>query len=359
MLKNKDIENKRLYECFGLNTQEELYEKIRLKDPIIKDLLVFLNNQKLNIDTKNEIIDNPIALIKSSQKYIKNQKPGDIRIVHCDSKNRIVFDEKVDFRSKIKFLRNFANNIYKYKTNSIFFIRDKRFENNSKILFYKKIFELSEYLGVNVLDEALIDNVDRTKISSLMKEDLSIIINKTTDEKIDNNNYPDFSRALDYNDFIKKYISKNIIGLNLEKDYEEINNLLKLGYQNISVEILGAIVVNDNKDILAIKDLSLGNVNSSIVNPVGFINFLHENIHSDGIIMFHNHPSGNSNPSRNDILITEKMHKIFNELDYKFYDHKITAKEKVYSIAKENSLNFSFDKLNVVKETKTEQEIKR
>lgn len=359
MRESDDIKNKRLYECFGLKSQEELFEKLTKKDPQVKDLLIFLENQKLNIDNKNKSIDCPEKLINFSKEYVKLQSPGEITIIHCDSKNRIVLDEKVNFKNKVKFLRGFANNIYKNKTNSIFVIRDKKIDSRTKLLFYKKIIEITEYLGIKVLDEAIIDNTDRTKISSFRDFTVSLKINPNEEKTNRYNSYTDFSKTLDYNEFIKKYISKNIIRLNLEKDYEEINTLLKLGYQNLNVEVMGALTVDEEKNILEIKDLSLGTVNQSLVNPSGFVNLLYENIKSDGILIFHNHPSGSSQPSREDLLITERLYKIFNSLDYKFYDHNIIAKEKVYSIAKENSLNFSFDKLNVVKETKKEQEIKR
>lgn len=52
-----------------------------------------------------------------------------------------------------------------------------------------------------------------------------------------------------------------------------------------------------------------------------------------GIILCHNHPSGNHNPSSEDISITQKLKAAASTLDIKLLDHVIVTDGKCYSMA--------------------------
>jgi len=52
-----------------------------------------------------------------------------------------------------------------------------------------------------------------------------------------------------------------------------------------------------------------------------------------GIILCHNHPSGNHNPSDEDIKITQKVKAAATTLDIKLLDHVIITDNKCYSLA--------------------------
>lgn len=54
---------------------------------------------------------------------------------------------------------------------------------------------------------------------------------------------------------------------------------------------------------------------------------------ASGIILFHNHPSGNTTPSDADIKLTTKMKEAGNILDISVLDHIIIAGNKFYSLA--------------------------
>ncbi|PKP39093.1 MAG: hypothetical protein CVT98_03320 [Bacteroidetes bacterium HGW-Bacteroidetes-15] len=56
-----------------------------------------------------------------------------------------------------------------------------------------------------------------------------------------------------------------------------------------------------------------------------------------GMILCHNHPSGNHNPSEDDIRITTKIREACNTLDIKLLDHLIVTNSKCFSMA-DNSL---------------------
>lgn len=52
-----------------------------------------------------------------------------------------------------------------------------------------------------------------------------------------------------------------------------------------------------------------------------------------GIILYHNHPSGNLTPSINDDKITERLHKAAKLIDCSLLDHLIITGDKYYSYA--------------------------
>lgn len=54
-------------------------------------------------------------------------------------------------------------------------------------------------------------------------------------------------------------------------------------------------------------------------------------IKTSGIILFHNHPSGNLNPSNEDIAITKKIKKACELFDINVLDHIILTRESHYS----------------------------
>ena len=51
------------------------------------------------------------------------------------------------------------------------------------------------------------------------------------------------------------------------------------------------------------------------------------------LVFVHNHPSGNPNPSQDDLTITKKLKKAAQAIDVSVHDHLIIAGNDVYSFA--------------------------
>ena len=60
--------------------------------------------------------------------------------------------------------------------------------------------------------------------------------------------------------------------------------------------------------------------------------------HACGIIISHNHPSGNLTPSNEDLQLTSKLKQAGTLLDIKLLDHVIFSSEGFYSFADEGLL---------------------
>lgn len=120
---------------------------------------------------------------------------------------------------------------------------------------------------------------------------------------------------------IKKYNINNPI---------DIFNYYKKIYQNKNQEEFYVIYLDTKNNVISHKLLFIGTLNKSIVHPREI--FKEAYIYSSAkIICIHNHPSGDPNPSKEDIEITRKINEIALIHDIKLLDHIIIGKYKYYS----------------------------
>ena len=59
-------------------------------------------------------------------------------------------------------------------------------------------------------------------------------------------------------------------------------------------------------------------------------------MNASGVILAHNHPSGNLHPSVPDKVITEKISKALDTMDINLLDHLIVTRDSYYSFADED-----------------------
>ena len=87
---------------------------------------------------------------------------------------------------------------------------------------------------------------------------------------------------------------------------------------------------NKNK-IVAAHEVSRGTLNTSMVHPREVFKpaVLHN---AAAIICFHNHPSGDPEPSREDIEITERLKNAGEILGIPVYDHIIVGDDRCVSL---------------------------
>lgn len=104
------------------------------------------------------------------------------------------------------------------------------------------------------------------------------------------------------------------------------------------VESMKVMLLNRASRVLGIADLSTGGTNGCLVDmKVVFQYAIKANASS--IILAHNHPSGNLNPSAADISITTKVNNAAKILDIQLLDHLILSPEdKYYSLSDEGDL---------------------
>lgn len=84
------------------------------------------------------------------------------------------------------------------------------------------------------------------------------------------------------------------------------------------------VCLSSANKIIRYEKISLGNLNSSVVHPREIFRTAIEN-NSASIILIHNHPSENPEPSNEDISITRKIVEAGKMMDIPVFDHIIIA----------------------------------
>jgi len=84
------------------------------------------------------------------------------------------------------------------------------------------------------------------------------------------------------------------------------------------------VCLNSSNKIIKYETISIGNLNSSVVHAREIFKAAIEN-NSASIILIHNHPSENPEPSNEDISITRKIVEAGKIMDIPVFDHLIIA----------------------------------
>ena len=120
-------------------------------------------------------------------------------------------------------------------------------------------------------------------------------------------------------DFQKKWFSNKKI--TSPEDVAEI--FIPLLRDEIKEKFI-VVCLNTANKIIKYEVVSVGNLNSSVVHPREVFKVAIDN-NSANIILVHNHPSGNPDPSNEDVLTTKKMIEAGTILDIQVFDHIIIA----------------------------------
>lgn len=125
-----------------------------------------------------------------------------------------------------------------------------------------------------------------------------------------------------------------------EKKIEQISSsndvflLLGSKLSELKHEEFWVIYLSRNNSILLQHKISQGGIAGTVID-VRLIAKKAIDVLASGIILVHNHPSGNTTPSKADIHITNKMVNAAKIIDCNVLDHIIIAGEKYYSFADE------------------------
>ena len=100
----------------------------------------------------------------------------------------------------------------------------------------------------------------------------------------------------------------------------------------LSKEVFKVLLLKSNNRIFKDVIVSSGNLNGSVVHSREIFKIAIDNL-AAGVILMHNHPSGNEKPSNEDIAITKKIVQSGEIIGIKVLDHLIIAGNKYFSFA--------------------------
>ena len=87
-------------------------------------------------------------------------------------------------------------------------------------------------------------------------------------------------------------------------------------------EVFAVVNLRTNGQPINMNIVSIGTLDSSLTNPREILKSMVLS-NAFAVMLFHNHPSGNLNPSREDFIITNRMNDICNLIGIKLWDHII------------------------------------
>jgi DNA repair protein RadC len=111
--------------------------------------------------------------------------------------------------------------------------------------------------------------------------------------------------------------------------------LPKLG--NLKKEMFTIILVDSGNRVIRDVTISQGTLNASIVHPREVFKAAVDHL-AAGVILLHNHPSGEPLPSKEDKYITAQLVKAGDVMGIPVLDHIILAGDRYFSFAKEGLL---------------------
>lgn len=117
----------------------------------------------------------------------------------------------------------------------------------------------------------------------------------------------------------------------------EAYQILKNQLSDLRTEEFWAIFLNQSNKVLHTSQLTQGGINQSIVDVRVLFKIALDHF-STGIIIAHNHPSGNLKPSREDIEITQKIKEGGGLLNIQLLDHLIITQNSYLSFSDEGLL---------------------
>lgn len=98
------------------------------------------------------------------------------------------------------------------------------------------------------------------------------------------------------------------------------------------------LLLNRANEVLGIYPLSKGGITGTVVDT-RLIFAVALKCNATGILLCHNHPSGNLKPSDADITLTRNIKKCADFLDITLIDHLIITKNGFYSFSNEGKLS--------------------
>lgn len=105
--------------------------------------------------------------------------------------------------------------------------------------------------------------------------------------------------------------------------------------RGLQQEHLVALFLNTKNEIILQKTIFIGSLNQSVAHPREIFKEA-VRISAARIVLGHNHPSGNPQPSSNDLAFTKRIRECGKLMGIEVLDHLIIGEEKYFSLREEN-----------------------
>jgi len=117
-------------------------------------------------------------------------------------------------------------------------------------------------------------------------------------------------------------------------DSKQTYAYLKKRMRDYKNETFAALFLDSQHRIIAYEELFYGTINSAAVHPRPIVERVLQ-LNAAAIILAHNHPSGISDASHQDLAVTNKIREALELVDARLLDHLVIGDNEVYSIIAE------------------------
>ena len=131
--------------------------------------------------------------------------------------------------------------------------------------------------------------------------------------------------------------SSDILQRTTIKNSNEVANFLSEKMKDLNYEVFAVVLLNRANKIIHFEVISRGGITGTVADP-RIILKLALNHGATSLILSHNHPSGNLNPSKADDDVTQKIKQAAALIDIQVLDHIIVSEEGYYSFLDEGKL---------------------
>lgn len=110
-----------------------------------------------------------------------------------------------------------------------------------------------------------------------------------------------------------------------------VGNYLSKELSNLTQENVVALYLNTKNEIIKKETIFIGSLNSSVAHPREIFNGA-VRYSAARIILAHNHPSGNTDPSEADLMFTKRMVEAGDIMGIEVLDHFIIGEDTYFSL---------------------------
>lgn len=121
------------------------------------------------------------------------------------------------------------------------------------------------------------------------------------------------------------------------KNSADVYQLLQSIYYDLQHEEFWVVYLNRGNRVMSIKNISKGGIAGTVADVRLIMKYALDQLAS-GIILSHNHPSGATNPSREDEVLTRRVQEACRFLDISLLDHMIVCNEQYFSFSDASKL---------------------
>lgn len=116
-----------------------------------------------------------------------------------------------------------------------------------------------------------------------------------------------------------------------------MRQFLQLTLGERPAEVFGAVFLSSQHRVIEIAELFQGTADSASVHPRGVARKALD-VNAAAVVLYHNHPSGVSEPSQSDEVITRRLKEVLALFDVRVLDHLVVCAGEIYSFAENGKI---------------------